>query len=91
MAYPGLRKGRGVRTRSGSGYRGGFRGGLSRSDMNMIVLLRDQDGGGTSDELIDCLLFNGASAHKGFIAPARVMKVIPRTVRCYIVVMNFRK
>ena len=39
-----------MRTRGGSGYRGGFRGGLSRSDMNMFALLSDQDCGGTSDE-----------------------------------------
>ena len=50
MAYQGLRKGRGVRTRGGSGYRGGYRGGLSRSDMNMFTLLSDQDGGVSSDE-----------------------------------------
>ena len=32
-------------TRDGFGYRGGFRGGRSRSDMNMFSVLSDQDGG----------------------------------------------
>ena len=58
MAYQGLRKGRGVRTRDGSGYRGGYRGGLSRSDMNMFTLLSDQDGGVSSDESLFVCLFD---------------------------------
>ena len=50
MAFLGSRRGRGVRTRGGFGYRGGFRGGLSRSDMNMFSVLSDQDGGASGSE-----------------------------------------
>ena len=50
MAFLGSRRGRGVRTRGGFGYRGGFRGGRSRSDMNMFSVLSDPDGGVSGSE-----------------------------------------
>lgn len=44
MAVSGYSRGRGVRARGGIGLRGGFRGGSTRSDNNMFVLLENQNG-----------------------------------------------
>ena len=51
-----------MRTRGGFGYRGGFRGGRSRSDMNMFSVLSDQNGGvsgSESDSSDSAMLFSG--------------------------------
>ena len=62
MAFQWSRRCRDVRTSGGFGYRDGFQGGLSRSDMNMFSVLSYQDGGASgseSDSSDSAMLFSG--------------------------------